>query len=85
MIEAAEECNVDALKLDVFEEKKARQMICQGALWITDSRIDEVEKNEVTAASLQTKYWTAFEIAVREEYKRMTVKQREEVEDRGTR
>ena len=79
-IEAAKEFNVGRMKLNAFEEKKARQMLCQGALWMTDSRIDEVEGNEVSTAALQAKYWQTFETAAGAKLEQMTSKQREGVE-----
>ncbi len=65
--------NVASLDLDVFGEDKARQMMCQGALWVVDSRIDDVEANEVSSDSLIALYWQAFQTLAKAKLERNRV------------
>ena len=61
VVDLAKDFDVGSLKLDVFEDDQAREMLAQGGFWMCDSEIDEVDGNEVTEDALAGRYWDAFE------------------------
>lgn len=79
-IAAVKKMDVGALKLDVFGEKKARAMICQGALWRIDSRIDEAPDNEFTSEKLKARFFEAFSTSAKAALDKMPPKKREQAE-----
>ena len=79
-IESVKRLDVGDMKLQVFEKEKAREMITQGALWMVDSRVDEVEGNEVSEKALTDRYWSAFEVSAKETLDKMPSEKRKEAE-----
>jgi len=81
VIAAVQGFDVGPVKLDLFEEGKAREMMCQGALWTVESAFDDVEGNEVTAEQLAGRYWEAFETSAGAALEAMPSDQRQETEE----
>ncbi|MDP7290369.1 MAG: hypothetical protein QGH94_20470, partial [Phycisphaerae bacterium] len=79
-IAAVKQMDVGELKLKVFGEKKARAMVCQGALWQVDSRIDEEPDNEFTSEKLKKQFFTAFTTSAKAALDKMPPEKREKVE-----
>lgn len=75
-IAAVKKLNVGNLKLDVFEEDKARSMVCQGALWQVDSQVDEEEGNEFTSQAMSTRFFEAFTASAKPALEKMSAKDR---------
>jgi hypothetical protein len=80
-IEAVKQFDTGSVKLEVFEEKKARQMMCQGACWLADSQIDEVKGNEVSGEQLADRFWGVFATSAGEKLAKMTPGSRKKAED----
>jgi len=80
-IAAVKKMDVGELKLNVFDEKKARAMICQGALWRIDSRIDEEPDNEFTSVKLDSQFFEAFTESAKAALDKMPKEKREKVEN----
>lgn len=80
-VNAAKEFDVGSIKLEIFGPDKARKMICQSAVWVVDSQVDEVEKNEVTSTVLVDRYWTTFEVSAKEKLARMSEPDRKSAEN----
>ena len=72
--------DVGSLKLEVFEEAKATTMMTQGALWMVDSRIDEVKDNEVSGKDLSDKFYGAFATSAKKAFDKMTPDSRKQAE-----
>ncbi|NOZ22523.1 MAG: hypothetical protein GXP25_15685 [Planctomycetes bacterium] len=80
-IEAVKKFDMGTLKLQVFEKDQTREMLAQGALWMVDSRVDEVKGNEVSNENLGDRYWDKFRESAADALAKMSPKQREEAED----
>jgi len=80
-IACAKKLDVGSLKLDVFEEDKAREMVTQGSLWMVDSEVDEVEGNEVTDAALSSRFYQTFAESAKESLGKMSAEDRKKAED----
>ncbi|MDP6634867.1 MAG: hypothetical protein QGG42_08225 [Phycisphaerae bacterium] len=70
-VRAAREFDVGSMKLKVFGPDKAREMLCQSAVWVVDSQTDQVKGNEVTGEVLVTRYWKTFELSAREKLEKL--------------
>ncbi len=79
-IAAVKQMDIGELKLNVFGEKKARAMVCQGALWRVDSRIDEEPDNEFTSERLNKQFFSAFTTSAKATLDKMPPAKREKVE-----
>jgi len=80
-IDAAKKFDVGTMKLQVFEEDKAREMLCQGAVWSADSEVDDVDGNEVTEDGLADRFFDAFVRSAGPSLDAMTPEERQEAED----
>ncbi|MDP6359328.1 MAG: hypothetical protein QF473_29685 [Planctomycetota bacterium] len=76
-LERVRKFDIGKLKLDVFKADQTRRMLAQGALWMVDSRADDVKGNEVTGQKLTDRFWTKFEQSAAESLKKMPPKQRD--------
>ena len=80
-IEAVKEFDVDTLALEVFEEDQTRQMLAQGALWLVESRYDDVPGNEVTEQKLADRFWTTFETSAGDSLAQMPADERAQAKE----
>ncbi len=80
-IESAKKLDVGSMKLEVFEEDKAREMVTQGSLWMVDSRIDAEEDNELTSEELSSKFYGTFAASAKESLDKMSSEDRKKAED----
>ncbi len=72
--------DVSSLKLSVFETPKAAAMMTQGALWMVDSKIDEVKDNEVSDKDLSDKFYGTFAVSAKASLDKMTPENRQRAE-----
>jgi hypothetical protein len=79
-IACANKLDVGSLKLEVFEEDKAREMVTQGSLWMVDSEVDETKGNEVCSDDLSSKFFETFAASAKESLDKMSSDDREEAE-----
>ncbi len=80
-VKLVKELDVGTMKLEVFEEDKARAMVAQGSLWMVDSEIDETKGNEVSAKDLSEKFFGSFAESAKDKLEAMTPEKREQVEE----
>ncbi len=72
--------DASSLKLSVFAPPKAAAMMAQGALWMVDSKIDEVKDNEVSDKDLSDKFYGTFAVSAKASLDKMTPENRQRAE-----
>jgi hypothetical protein len=80
-IACANKLDVGSMKLGVFEEGKAREMVTQGSLWMVDSRVDETEGNEVSSEALSARFYETFTESAKEALDKMSSEDRKKAEE----
>ena len=80
MIEAVKKTDAEPMNLQVIGREQFYAMATQGSCWIADSRLDEVEDNEVTAEKVQDRFLETFHRAAGDKLAKMEPAQRQEAE-----